>query len=307
MFHRFIVQVFVTSPSNVVKLKVNRALTDVQPFSEQLVNTLEGTSNADIAFACIDNMRNHIDDDGDEVLTATDVFVTAVRRSGSNYEIYPADALVTMINDDRKDDDSPFNAIYITEVEYGVILPPDVWIGITIYSDFFTIWDRKKKRKIQAARHSIVQPVVQPVETSFNPVYDNRGDQQEAVYTTVKKLKPAPAPITPVVIQAPQKLEPLASEPPRNLKPVEPVDPVPVIETEILPEKPVSSSKNFQPEFENRIETVVVDEPPPLPSPPPEVADIEVIINDEVDTRASHSPGNHGATVSVTTINTGGN
>ncbi|GFO04281.1 cadherin-87a [Plakobranchus ocellatus] len=131
--------VFVTSPSNVVKLKVNRALTDVQPFSEQLVNTLEGTSNADIAFACIDNMRNHIDDDGDEVLTATDVFVTAVRRSGSNYEIYPADALVTMINDDREDDDSPFNAIYITEVEVegdddGFTLEEDAVLAILIIS-----------------------------------------------------------------------------------------------------------------------------------------------------------------------------
>ncbi|GFR67784.1 hypothetical protein ElyMa_002008100 [Elysia marginata] len=147
--------------------------------------------------------------------------------------------------------------------------------------------DRKKKRKIRSERHAIVQPVSEPVETSFNPVYDNTPQYQEPVYTTVKKVKPEPSPISPVVIPAPQNLEPLTTEAPQNLEPVEVEEPVPVIETEVLPDKPAEpeevAPRQFQPEYEDRIETEVVEEPPQLPPPPPEAVEdntIEVVIDD---------------------------
>ena len=53
----------------------------------------------------------------------------------------------------------------------------------------------------------------------------------------------------------------------------QPEEPVPVIETEVLPEDPVPADpiepRQFQPEYEDRIETEVLDEPPELPPPPP--------------------------------------
>ena len=49
---------------------------------------------------------------------STDVFVTAVSATGNgDYEIYPAENLVDLINTERQESDSPFNAIYITSVE----------------------------------------------------------------------------------------------------------------------------------------------------------------------------------------------
>ncbi|RUS73609.1 hypothetical protein EGW08_018632 [Elysia chlorotica] len=306
--------IFVISPSNVAKLKVNRPLTDVQPFSQQIVNTLE--SNDQIALAHIVRMRKHLNTDGREVETATDVYVAAVKKTPDNtYQIYPAGELVALINDDTEEKES-YNAISITSVEEseedGFTLKEDAVIAILIISILLIVLalvlfciacycirmkDTKKKRKIRDARHAITHPVPEPVETSFNPVYDNSPKVQEPVYTTVQKVRPQASPIAPVVIAAPENLRPLASNPPTNLRPVEPQGPVPVIETEVLPTSlPQVHVQNemaprFQPEYEDRIETEVID-PPEVPPPPPEVVGdntIEVVFDDSPSPSPVHS------------------
>ncbi|XP_012934695.1 cadherin-87A isoform X2 [Aplysia californica] len=290
--------VFITEESNIVRIKVNRPLKTVENIQRQLVKTIVDSSD-DIQFACISSMRNHINGDGEESILATDVMLTAMRYQGGSYTIHSAAALATILEGERTQSNSAVEALYVTKVEEhdegGIFnLDEDAVLAILIICILLIFLallllciacycirrsKNRKKKKLNAQRNTIISVSPEPVETSFNPVYSNHGFESTE-YATVKKVQSSAAPVVPVVIPAPEDLQPLPGEEPTNLEPyepeeipppvVEPEGPVPIIETEVVGE-PASQSSSYSrrvfehPEYEDKIETIVVEGDSPGP------------------------------------------
>ncbi|KAH9513025.1 hypothetical protein Btru_035621 [Bulinus truncatus] len=292
------VTIFVVSPSNLIYMKINRPLYDVEPFKQQIAQSIQKSDTANIKFACIIDMKTHVEDDGMLNSQATDISVAAV--SASTGQLYSSPDLVSLIEKERNQKNSVYNAVYVTNVkEYQkkdeFSLSEDAVLAIliiTILLIFLAIilfiiacfvldGSKKKKTKTYHSKSTVLAP--QPLEPSSNPVFRSPHEEED-VYTLPKK-KPIHSEQYGLEVESPALAEPSYIPPPEPFRGYLNTEPEPVIETELeslheyVPELPFQP---YEPEYEDKIVTVVDDDDDnELPAP---------FVEGEIETEIRNSP-----------------
>ncbi|XP_055876321.1 cadherin-87A-like [Biomphalaria glabrata] len=296
------ITIVVASSSNLASMKVNRPLQDIEPFKQQIAKSITDSNSNKIKFACIVDMKSHVEDDGTLNAQVSDVLVAAVNPSTG--QLYSAPDLVSIIQSDKNQANSVYNAIYVTDVKAdqpkdGFSLKEDAVLAIliiTILLIFLAILlfiiaclcirRSKKKKTKQYQSKSLVYPP-QPVEPSHNPVYV-RDVQPEDMYTLPKKVpihhveETHMVVVPPVIVPAEEELVYPPPEPVRNYLNTEPE---PFIETELEPfhvqhlPPPQPLEPEYEPEFEDKLVTEVIDDDLPAP-----------ILEGEIETEIRDSP-----------------
>ena len=90
---------------------------------------------------------------------------------------------------------------------YDIIISDAAFLARDVIIKSFYQKYLKKKKTVSGSFF-----LSQPAEISFNPVYDNSPQEDEVVYTSVKKVRPLGSPISPVVFPAPPNLGTFASD-----------------------------------------------------------------------------------------------
>ncbi|BFZ17793.1 hypothetical protein BsWGS_20832 [Bradybaena similaris] len=297
------VTIFVTSNDNTAVLTVNQPLTDVLTFKQQIKKVLMDSPNGRIGYACVVDVKKHVNEDGQPSTVSSDVYVAAFKNSTGQYIPYSSSELTNYINDLRKSGyGSALDTVYVTGAKEEsksdkFILEEDAVLAVLIICILLLFLallllciacicirnsDKKKKNNIKAASHTIVH-VQEPLETSINPVY-NVGqpaefEREPVEYTTVKKVRPVATAISPVVVPSPMPVDEDSFfspvEPPRvysqdaDLEPVieTEVEPEPFIETEVEPEPFIETEIEPEPFIETEVEPSPIYETDLEPEP----------------------------------------